>query len=82
MREIHRYDGSVVLYGENDDNDMAIVEPVVVGFSPVPGNVRCVCGVPLQRWSWRPVDVDHVEISCDRCHRVLGIIELDTRVHQ
>jgi hypothetical protein len=25
--------------------------------------------------------VDHVEIGCDRCHRVLGIIELDTRVH-
>jgi len=80
MREYPCGDGCVSLYG--DDDDLIVVEPIVLGFAPVPGNARCICGAPLQRWSWRHATADSVEIGCDRCHRSLGFIRLGARVHR
>ena len=82
MRGALRRDGSTVLYGENDDSDMVIVEPIITAFAPVRGNARCVCGAALAPWSYRCVATDDVEIGCGRCHRVLGHFRLGTRVHR
>jgi hypothetical protein len=80
MREAPRRDGCLALYG--DEGDTVIVEPVVLGFAPVPGMVRCACGAPLKRWSWRHVTAEAVEIICDRCHRALAFIRLGARAHR
>jgi hypothetical protein len=83
MREMPRADGSVALYDDDDDQDLVIVEPIVTGFAPVNGSApRCVCGAPLQPWSWRFVAADSIEIGCDRCHRVNAHIRLGTRVYR
>lgn len=82
MREIQCHNGSIALYDEKDDHDMVIVEPAVLSFVPVRGNARCVCGAPLEPWSWRCVAVDDVELACARCHRVHGHIQLGTRTHR
>jgi hypothetical protein len=82
MREVQRHDGSVALYGENDDSDTIIVEPAVIAFIPIRGNARCVCGAPLTPWGFRCVTADDVEISCSHCHRVHGHFRLGTRVHR
>jgi hypothetical protein len=82
MREVRQRDGSIVLYGENDDSDTVIVEPIITAFAPVRGNARCVCGAALAPWSYRCVAADDVEIGCGRCHRVHGHFRLGTRVHR
>ena len=82
MREVRQRDGSIVLYGENDDSDTVIVEPIITAFAPVRGNARCVCGAALAPWSYRCVAADDVEISCSHCHRVHGHFRLGTRVHR
>ena len=82
MRGALRRDGSTVLYGENDDSDMVIVEPIITAFAPVRGNARCVCGAALAPWSYRCVAADDIEIGCGRCHRVHGHFRLGTRVHR
>jgi hypothetical protein len=79
MREDPRGDGSVRLYADTDDNDFATVEPFVTAFT-INGTLRCDCGAPLRSWNWR-CTADDVEISCDRCHRVHGHIQLSTRVY-
>ena len=48
MREMPRRDGSVVLYDDDHDEDLIIVEPTVAGFGTVQNNLHCVCGRPLQ----------------------------------
>jgi hypothetical protein len=84
MREMPRSDGSVALYGDNSDDDLVIIEPIVTGFVPVNGGaLRCDCGAPLQPWSWRCVAAENiVEIGCARCHRVNAHIRLGTKVHR
>ena len=82
MREFFRRDGAVVLTGDHGDADQVVVEGAITAFAPVPGNSMCACGRPLQRWSWRCVATDSVEIGCDRCHRVHGHFRLGTRVHR
>jgi hypothetical protein len=79
MREVSRGDGCVTLYG--DEDNLVVVEPMVLGFAPVPGMARCACGAPLKRWSWRHVTADNVEITCDRCRRALAFIRLAARAH-
>jgi len=82
MREALRHDGSTILYGENNDSDMVIVEPLITAFTPVRGNARCICGAALAPWSYRCVAADVIEIGCGRCHRVHGHFRLGTRVHR
>ena len=82
MREVRQRDGSIVLYGENDDSDTVIVEPIVTAFAPVRGTAHCVCGAALTPWGFRCVAADDVEIGCGRCHRVHGHFRLGTRVHR
>jgi hypothetical protein len=82
MREVQRRDGSVALYDEDDDQDMIVVEPAVIAFTPIHGNARCACGAALAPWSYRCVAADDVEIGCGRCHRVFGHFRLGTRVHR
>jgi len=82
MYEIQRRDGSVALYGDGDDQDLVVVEPIIASFVPVRGNAVCVCGAPLQAWNWRCVAADDVELGCSRCHRVHGHFQLGTRVHR
>jgi hypothetical protein len=76
MREMSRRDGCVAVYDDDDGQDLIIVEPLMLGLAPVPGNAHCICGAPLQRWSWRHVTADAVEIGCDRCHRAIAFIRL------
>ena len=81
MREMPCSDGCVVLYDENDDQDMAIVEPVVTDFIPTRNSLHCAaCGAPLQPWDWRRVAVSNIELHCSHCHRVHGLFRLGTKV--
>jgi hypothetical protein len=81
MRESHRRDGSVVVFGDADDQDELVAEARIQAFVPVPGNARCACGTPLQRWSLRHAG-NGAEIGCSRCHRVHGFLELEVQVHR
>jgi hypothetical protein len=80
MHETSRRDGCVALYGDDDDD--LVVEPIMIGFAPVPDMARCACGAPLKRWSWRHVTPDTVEIGCHRCHSALAFIRLGARTHR
>jgi len=82
MREVIRRDGSVALYADDDDDDVAVVEPIIAGFVPVRGNACCACGAPLESWGWRCVAGDDVELGCARCHRVHGHFRLGAKVHR
>jgi hypothetical protein len=79
MRESLRRDGCVALHPNDDDNDVAIVEPVLVKF--IPRNLHCgCCGAPQRPWSWHVVD-DGAELICHACHSELAAVELGTKVH-
>src|SRR5262249_429999 len=83
MRECPRRDGAVALYDDHDDQDLIIIEPIVTGFVPNPNNhCTCSCGMSLTPSSWRCIATDAVELVCGRCHRVHGLIQLETRVHR
>ena len=80
MREHPRRDGCVVLYADDNDDDSAIVEPIVAAFTANGSALHCSCGAPLRPWSWRRT-ADCVEICCARCHCVHGYIQLNTKVY-
>jgi len=82
MREAQRRDGSVILFDEDNDQDVVTVEPCVTAFIPISGNACCACGEPLQSWGWRCVAADYVELECSRCHRVHGHLRLGTNVYR
>jgi hypothetical protein len=75
----HRKGGLVLR--KRDDNREIIVEPIVGTFVPTRGNLRCVCGAPLEPWSLRSITADSAELSCHRCHRVLGTIGLGVEIY-
>jgi hypothetical protein len=68
MYEVQRRDGVIVLFGDDGDNDEVYVEPAIVAFVPINGNLRCgVCGADVQPWSIRHVICGY-ELTCSRCH--------------
>lgn len=81
MRESYRCDGTVVIFGDASDRDEIVAEARINSFTPVRGNLRCVCGSELARWSLRPT-VNGGELICTRCHRVQGFICTEVRVHR
>jgi hypothetical protein len=81
MREHLRHDGAVVLTSDGDDPDQVVVEGVVIAFTPIRGNVRCVCGAHLQPWNLRHVN-GGAEFNCYQCHRVHGHLGLGVRIHR
>lgn len=81
MREHTRRDGAVVLTGDGDDPDQVVVEAVVATFSPVKGGLHCACGALLRAFSIRPIATG-AELSCHKCHRVHGHIELGVKVYR
>jgi hypothetical protein len=75
MRIVNRRDGTVVLQGENGDEDEVLASAALHTFSAI-GSVPCDCDGP------RP-DVregaEGPELYCLRCHRVLGRFALSVR---
>ena len=67
MREVPRRDGTVVLFGDDGDNDEVYVEPAIDAFVPINGNLRCGCGADVQPWNLRRVPGGY-ELTCWRCH--------------
>jgi hypothetical protein len=80
VREHPRRDGCVTLYADSDDDDFAIVEPLVAAFTTNGCTLHCSCGAPLKSWSWR-CSAGGIEICCARCHCVHGQIQLGTKVY-
>ena len=75
MRESHRQDGTIGIFGDADDPDELVVEPRINSFIPIRGNSYCVCGAELQPWSLRHA-VNGVELGCARCNRVHALISI------
>jgi hypothetical protein len=82
MHEVHCRNGTLVISEDADDGDRIIVEPTINTFSPVRGTLHCVCGAPLEPWSVRCTAADSAELSCHRCHRVLGTIGLGVNTYR
>ena len=82
MYEIPRRDGGLTIHEDDDRGDQISIEPIISTFAPVRGGLHCVCGAALESWSLRGVAEGSAELSCHRCHRVLGTIGLGVKAYR
>jgi hypothetical protein len=83
MREFLCADDCIELCDDDNDSDMVIVEPYLIHFSPVGDSISCnFCGQPMRPWSWRHVAVNHYELECTQCCRVVGSFRLGAQIRR
>jgi hypothetical protein len=78
MREQHRRDGSVAIFGDLDDHDELIATATVREFHPTRDGARCRCGATLEL---REASAG-LELYCFTCHQVHAQLNLAVETHR
>jgi len=81
FESFRRRDGGLVIRKDDDTSSQILVEPVFGGFVPARNKLHCSCGAPLEPWSVRHTAADTAELICQRCHHVLGVLELGVKIY-